>query len=72
LLIGRRSLTANTSRAELIQYLAGLSDGASGRDLQTMVERATIRAISRAREHGSSLSFALTAADFQPDEGEEG
>jgi hypothetical protein len=37
-----------------------------------MVERATIRAISRAREQGRSLDFALTAEDFQPDEVEEG
>ena len=72
LLVGHRTLTANTSRAELLEYLGGLSDGASGRDLRTMVERATIRAISRAREQGRSLDFALTAEDFQPDEVEEG
>jgi hypothetical protein len=47
-----------------------LSDGASGRDLRTMVERATIRAISRAPEQGHSLDFALTLSDFQPDDGE--
>ena len=64
LLIGHRSLAPKTSRVELLKHLAGLSDGASGRDLRTMVERATIRAISRAREEGSSLSFALTAEDF--------
>jgi SpoVK/Ycf46/Vps4 family AAA+-type ATPase len=64
LLIGHRPLTPNTSRVELLEYLAGLSDGASGRDLRTMVERATIRAISRARGQGRSLSFALRAEDF--------
>jgi AAA+ superfamily predicted ATPase len=68
LLIGHRSLTPDTSRAELLEYLAGLSDGASGRDLRTMVERATIQAISRAREHEHSLDFALRAEDFQSDE----
>jgi AAA+ superfamily predicted ATPase len=70
LLIGHRTLTAKTSRTALLQYLGGLSDGASGRGLRTMVERATIRAISRAREQGRSLDFALTAEDFHSDEGE--
>jgi transitional endoplasmic reticulum ATPase len=69
--IGHRTLTVNTSRAALLEYLAGLSDGASGRELRTMVERATIRAISRAREQGRSLDFALTPSDFQPDDGGE-
>jgi AAA+ superfamily predicted ATPase len=71
LLIGHRTLTADTSRAALLQYLAGLSDGASGRELRTMVERATIHAISRARGQGRSLDFALTPSDFQPDDGGE-
>jgi AAA+ superfamily predicted ATPase len=70
LLIGYRTLAPNTSRAELLEYLAGLSDGASGRDLRTMVERATIRAISRARGKGRSLSFALRAEDFIEDDDE--
>jgi transitional endoplasmic reticulum ATPase len=70
LLIGRRTLASNISRAALLEHLARLSDGASGRDLRAMVERATIRAISRAREQGRSLDFALTAEDFYSDEGE--
>jgi SpoVK/Ycf46/Vps4 family AAA+-type ATPase len=71
LLIGRRSLTPGTSRVQLLEYLGGLSDGASGRDLRTMVERATVRSISRARAQGHSLDFALMAEDFQSDDGGE-
>jgi SpoVK/Ycf46/Vps4 family AAA+-type ATPase len=63
LFIGHRTLASNISRAALLQYLAQLSDGASGRDLRTMVERATIHAISRARQLGHPLEFAICADD---------
>jgi transitional endoplasmic reticulum ATPase len=69
LLISHRSLAPDISRAELLEQFAGLSDGASGRDLRTMVERATIRAISRAREDGRSLDFALRTEDFGEEDG---
>jgi ATP-dependent 26S proteasome regulatory subunit len=64
LLIGNRTLAPNISRAMLLDYLARASDGASGRDLKTLVERATIHAISRARQGGNPLEFAIRTDDF--------
>jgi ATP-dependent 26S proteasome regulatory subunit len=64
LLIGRRTLASNMSRAALLEHFAQGSDGASGPNLRTMVERATIHAISRARQPGHPLEFAIGADDF--------
>jgi AAA+ superfamily predicted ATPase len=65
LLITHRPLAEGMSRTELLEHLARASDGASGRDLRTMVERATIHAISRSRALGHPLEFAISVEDFQ-------
>jgi len=64
MVVGNQTLAPNISRAILLDYLARASDGASGRDLKTLVEQATIHAISRARQGGNPLEFAICTDDF--------